>query len=66
VTFILGPVAPVDHKYPAPALEFKFTLPPAQNVVGPSAVIVGGAGNGFTITVVAMETELWHPLALVI
>jgi hypothetical protein len=47
---MLDVVAPVDHKYVVPALEVKVTLPPAQNVVGPPAVIVGVAGNALTVT----------------
>ncbi|MEZ5069059.1 MAG: hypothetical protein R2847_11505 [Bacteroidia bacterium] len=33
-------VAPFDHRYEFPVLEVRTTLPPAQNVVGPFAVIV--------------------------
>ena len=33
-----------------PALEVKLTLPPAQNVVGPLAEMVGVAGNAITVT----------------
>ena len=45
-------VAPVDHKYVVPELAVKVTLPPAQKVNGPPAVIVGCAGKAFTTTVV--------------
>ena len=38
------------------------TEPPSQNVVGPPAVIVGVAGNAFTVTVVPAEVAL-HPAA---
>jgi hypothetical protein len=48
-----------------PALEVKVTLPPAQKVVGPPAVIVGVAGKAFTVTTVAAEAKLWHPAAFV-
>ena len=48
-----------------PALEVSVTLPPAQNVKGPPAVIVGVAGNAFTVTTVATEDALWQPDALV-
>jgi hypothetical protein len=58
-------VAPVDHKYVVPALEVKVTLPPAQKVVGPPAVIVGVVGKAFTVTTVAAEAKLWHPAAFV-
>lgn len=44
-------------------LEVSTTLPPAQNVVGPPAVIVGVAGKGFTVTTVADDAALWHELA---
>jgi hypothetical protein len=43
---------------PVALLEVKVTLPPAQNVVGPPGVIVGVAGSGFTVTVVAVEGAL--------
>jgi hypothetical protein len=39
-------VAPVDQIYVVPALEVRVTLPPAQKVVGPLAVIVGAGGTG--------------------
>ena len=48
-----------------PALEVNVTLPPAQKVNRPPAVIVGVAGSGLTVTTVAAEAALWHPLALV-
>ncbi|MNE21275.1 hypothetical protein D3C80_1144290 [compost metagenome] len=34
-------VSPVDQTFPVVAEEVNTTLPPRQNVVGPSAVIVG-------------------------
>jgi hypothetical protein len=34
-------VSPVDQRYEAAALDVSVTLPGAQNVVGPDAVIVG-------------------------
>jgi hypothetical protein len=40
---ILAVLAPVDHRYVVPGLDVRFTLPPAQKVVGPPAVIVGVA-----------------------
>jgi len=58
-------VALVDHKFPDAELDVNVTLPPAQNVVGLPAVIVGVAGNGFTVTTVAADAELWHPLEFV-
>jgi hypothetical protein len=33
--------APVDHRYVAPEVEVRVTLPPAQKVIGPEAVIAG-------------------------
>jgi hypothetical protein len=48
-----------------PALDVSVTLPPAQNVVGPEAVIVGVAGSALTVTAVAFDGMLRHPLALV-
>jgi serine acetyltransferase len=36
-----------------------------QKDVGPSAVIVGVPGNAFTVTTVATDAALWHPLILV-
>lgn len=38
-----------------PGVEVNTTDPPAQNVVGPPAVIVEAAGVGFTSTFVAAE-----------
>ena len=56
-------VSPELHKYAAPALAVKVTLPPWQNVVDPLAVIVG-VGNGFTVTTVEVDVAV-HPSALV-
>ena len=46
---------------PVGLLEVKVTLPPEQKVVGPPAVIVGTAGSGFTVTVIALEAADAHP-----
>jgi hypothetical protein len=62
---MLAVVAPVDQRYEVPALEVSVTLPPAQKVNGPPAVMVGVAGNAFTVTTVAVEAALWQPAALV-
>ena len=62
---MLDVVAPFDHKYVVPALEVSVTEPPAQNVVGPEAVIVGVAGKALTVTTVAADAGLKHPLAFV-
>ena len=42
------------------------TLPPIQKVVGPEGVIVGVAGKALTVTTIAADGKLWHPLELVI
>jgi hypothetical protein len=55
-------VAPFDQVFPVAEDEVKVTEPPAQKVVGPPAVIVGVAGSGFTVTVVAADAEV-QPLA---
>ena len=55
VTLIDCVVAPFDHKYEVDAGADSVTVPPAQNVVGPPAVIVGVAGTGFTVTVVPAD-----------
>ena len=57
-------VAPVLHNHDAPADAVSNTDPPAQKVVGPTAVIVA-AGNGFTVTTVAADVAE-HPLLSVI
>ena len=56
-------VAPFDHRYELPAFAVSVTLPPAQNVVGPPAVIVA-VGVALTVTAVAAEVAL-QPLAFV-
>ena len=63
VAVIVEVVAPLLHKYVAPALAVKTTFPPWQKVVGPPAVIVA-AGEAFTITGVATDVAL-HPEAFV-
>jgi hypothetical protein len=40
---------------PVAADDVRITLPPAQNVVGPPALIVGCGGKGLTVTVVDVE-----------
>jgi len=42
-------VAPVLQVLPVTALDVSSTLPPAQNVVGPTAVITGADGMGLGI-----------------
>ncbi len=57
-------MAPFDHAYDAaPAGAVSVTLPPAQNVVGPLAVIVA-FGVLVTVTMVGAEVLL-QPAALV-
>ena len=56
-------VAPFDQRYDDDAGAVSVTLPPAQNVVGPLAVIVA-AGLVLTVTVVAAEVAV-QPLAFV-
>ena len=59
-------VAPVDQRFPVADDEVRTTLPPAQNVVGPPAEMVGVAGNGFTVTVVPAEgNDVQPPLVRV-
>ena len=55
----------MDHKYELPALEVNVTLPPAQKVVDPLAVMLGVAGAAFTVTVVPALAALWQPEASV-
>src|SRR5437773_2007772 len=54
------------HWLPDALLEVRVTLPPVQNVVGPPGVIVGVAGIGLTVTVVAAEAALVQPLAVTV
>jgi hypothetical protein len=53
----------VDQRYDDPLDAVRGTLPPAQNVVGPPALIVA-VGLAFTVTAVAADGAL-HPLAFV-
>jgi hypothetical protein len=57
-------VAPLDQRYELAALAVSVTLPPAQNVVGPLAVMTGVAGNALTTTLVGAELPL-QPFASV-
>jgi hypothetical protein len=56
-------VAPVDQRYDAPLDAVSVTLPPAQKVVEPPAVMLA-IGFAFTVTTVGVELAL-QPLALV-
>jgi len=57
-------VALVDQRLPEAADEVNTTLFPAQNVVGPPAVIVGTGGFGLTVTDVAVEFPEVHPATI--
>jgi hypothetical protein len=46
---------------PLALLDVSVTEPPAQNVVGPPAVITGVAGFALTVTAVATEASLLQP-----
>jgi hypothetical protein len=56
-------VAPFDHIQDEDEVEVKVTLPPIQNVKGPSAVIIGIAGKESTSTVVVEAKDVPHPVA---
>ena len=58
-------VAPFDQVFPVAEEEVKVTEPPVQNVSGPLAVIVGVAGSGFTVTVVAADVDEQDPFETV-
>lgn len=47
-------MAPLDHEYEVPEFAVRVTLPPAQNVVGPDAVMLA-VGVVVTVTVVGAE-----------
>jgi hypothetical protein len=52
------------HWLPLALDDVSVTLPPAQNVVGPPGVIVGVAGIGLTVTLVADDAALLQPLVV--
>ena len=58
-------VAPVDHVFPVAEEDVRITEPPAQKVVGPPGVIVGVAGSGVTVTVVATDVDEQEPFETV-
>ena len=58
VTVIDCVVAPFDQVFPVADEDVRTTEPPAQNVVGPPAVMVGTGGTGFTVTVVEAAAEV--------
>ena len=49
------------HWLPVALDDVSVTLPPVQNVVALPGVIVGVAGVGFTVTVVAADAALAQP-----
>jgi len=59
-------VAPLDQVFPVADEDVNVTLPPAQNVVGPPAVITGAAGPGETETVSAFDVLLHQLLKPVV
>ena len=61
LTVILLVVAPVDQLYPELRVDVSVTLLPVQRVVDPDVVMVGVAGSGLTVTVVASEGWLRQP-----
>ena len=63
---VAPPIAPPlsDHWFPVALDEVSKTFPPAQNVVAPPALIVGVAGDGFTVTAVARDAALAQPPAV--
>ena len=58
-------VAPFDHRLFAGEEEVRTTHSPAQNVVGPLAVIVGTEGKGFTVTLVIVDVDRQVPVPTV-
>jgi hypothetical protein len=54
--------APVFQVLLVALLELNVTLPPAQNVLGPFAVMLGVGGKGFTVRLTVAVGEL-HPFA---
>lgn len=48
-------VAPLDQRLPVVDDDVKITLPPAQKLKGPLAVMLGVGGIGFTVTRVPAE-----------
>ena len=50
-----------NHWLPDALLDVSVTLPPAQNVVGPPALIVGVAGIGVAVTVTGADAGLEQP-----
>jgi hypothetical protein len=57
VALIACVVAPFDQRYEVPLDAVSVTLPPAQNVVGPPAVMLA-VGLALTVTVVGDDVAL--------
>lgn len=55
-------VEPLDQRLFELYDEVSATDPPKQNEVGPSAVITGAAGRGFTVTTVEADAGEEQPL----
>ena len=53
------------HAYPGEVLAVRITLPPAQNVMGPEAEMVGTGGVGVTVTTIGVEVAEVHPAAII-
>lgn len=58
-------VAPLDQSQASALLAVSTTLPPAQNVVAPEAVMAGAGGVGSTVTVTGADAGDWQPFAFV-
>lgn len=58
-------VAPVDQRFPEAYDDVKVTEPPAQNVNGPLAEIVGATGGVGSVKATTSAFEV-HPLLNVI
>lgn len=64
LTVMVCVVAPFDHSQESAGLAVSVTLPPAQKVVGPPAVMVGVAAGGLTVTVIGLEAAEVQPSTL--
>jgi hypothetical protein len=64
LTLIDCVVAPLLHCQLLPLLAVSVTLPPAQKLVGPLALIVA-TGSAFTVTIVVPVADV-HPLTVAV
>jgi hypothetical protein len=62
---MLWVVAPVDQRYVVPELDVNVTVPPAQKVNGPPAVIVGVAGGLVVVITIGPDDPEVHPPSFV-